>query len=234
MAQVTRLRHGDAATRPRGERTTFTGKNAYFTLIALSVLMGGSMIGQSPKPLRFEISFPASLRSSAVDGRVFVIISTKKDKEPRMQIGESLDTQQFFGMDAEGLGPGHAAVIDESAQGYPRDSLRDVPDGEYYVQALINVYETFHRADGHTLKFHMDQGEGQRWNVSPGNLMSEPRKLHINRSSSAPIKIELTKIIPPIAAAKGYEVRQTFSRREQAAIEILGPSDVHRRRGAFA
>ena len=161
--------------------------------------MGGSMIGQSPKALRFEISFPASLRSSPIDGRVLVIISTKKDQEPRMQIGESLDTQQMFGVDAEGLAPGHAAVIDDSAQGYPRDSLRDVPDGEYYVQAVFNVYDTFHRADGHTLKFHMDQGEGQRWNISPGNLMSEPRKLRIERSSGAPIKIELTKIIPAIS-----------------------------------
>jgi integrase len=32
---------------------------------------------------------------------------------------------------------------------YPRASLRDVHDGEYYVQAVLSVYETFHRADGH-------------------------------------------------------------------------------------
>jgi hypothetical protein len=167
-------------------------------IVALSLATAGSTVGQPPKPVRFEISFPASLRAEPVDGRVLLTISTKGDKEPRFQIGEGLDTQQIFGADAEALSPGQTAVIDESAPGYPRDSLRDVPDGEYHVQALINVYDTFHRADGHTVKLHMDQGEGQHWNNSPGNLMSEPKKLRIDRSSGSAIKIDLSKIIPPI------------------------------------
>jgi hypothetical protein len=185
-------------------RERVTGKKAYSTiaLAALSLIVVGSTVGQQRKPVRFEISFPSSLRPAAVDGRVLLMIANKGDKEPRLQIGESLETQQFFGTDAEGLAPGHAAVIDESAQGYPRDSLRDVPDGEYFVQAIVNVYETFHRADGYVVKFHMDQGEGQHWNSSPGNLMSEPKKIRIDRASGSAIKIELTRIIPPITPPK--------------------------------
>jgi hypothetical protein len=34
------------------------------------------------------------------------------------------------------------------AFGYPIRSLKDVPPGEYTVQAVLNVYETFHRSDG--------------------------------------------------------------------------------------
>ena len=172
---------------------------ALAALFVLCLMAAGSLKSQAPKPLRFEISFPASLRSSPADGRVLLILANKNDKEPRFQIGEGLDTQQMFGADAEGLAPGQAAVIDESAQGYPRDSVRDVPDGEYYAQAVLNLYETFHRSDGHTVKMHMDQGEGQHWNTSPGNLMSEPKKIRVERAGGKPVKIDLTKIIPPIA-----------------------------------
>jgi hypothetical protein len=173
-------------------------KKSWATALAvLSLLVAGASTGQTRKPLRFEISFPASLRQAPVDGRVLVMLSSKGDKEPRFQIGGSLDTQQIFGVDAENLAPGQAAIIDEAAAGYPRESLRDVPDGEYFVQALLNVYETFHRADGHVIKLPMDDGEGQHWNTSPGNLLSEPKKLRVDRSGGA-IRIELTKIIPPI------------------------------------
>jgi len=44
--------------------------------------------------------------------------------------------------------------------------VKDIPAGEYYVQALVNRYETFKRSDGHTIKMPMDQGEGQKWTAS--------------------------------------------------------------------
>lgn len=172
--------------------------------------LAGSSIGQASRPVRFEIQFPASLRQAPADGCVLLVISSKKEPEPRMQIGEALETAQLFGTDAEGLAPGQSAVIDESAQGYPRDSLRDVPDGEYYVQAVLSVYETFHRSDGHVVKLHMDQGEGQHWNLSPGNLYSEPKKVRIERSSGKPLRVELTKIIPPITPPKDTKYVKHF------------------------
>jgi hypothetical protein len=178
--------------------------------IALIVVLVGSSIGQPRKPLRFEITFPASLHAAPVDGRVLLVISKKADPEPRMQVGEALDTAQMFGTDAEGWSPGQAAVIDESGQGYPRESLRDVPDGEYYVQAVLNVYETFHRSDGHVVKLHMDQGEGQHWNQSPGNLYSEPKKVRIERASGNAFRVELTKIIPPITPPKDTKYVKHF------------------------
>ncbi len=183
---------------------------AVFVRVALILATAGSTVGQLHKPVRFEISFPPSLRSAPVDGRVLLILANNKDKEPRFQIGEALDTQQLFGVDADGLAPGQAGVIDESAQGAPRDSLRDVPDGEYYAQALIHVYETFHRADGHVVKMHMDQGEGQHWNSSPGNLLSETLKIRIDRASGKAIKIELTRIIPPIPSPKDTRYVKNF------------------------
>ncbi|PYT26929.1 MAG: hypothetical protein DMG58_21450, partial [Acidobacteria bacterium] len=184
-------------------------RSAAGLLIVLNIIVVGSTGGQTRKPVRFEISFPVSLRRSPLDGRVLLLLAKKDDKEPRFQIGEGVDTQQIFGADVDGLSPSQAAVIDESSQGYPRTSLRDVPDGEYYVQGVLSVYETFHRADGHVLKFHMDQGEGQHWNLSPGNLMSEPKKIRIGASDN-PIKVELTKTIPPIAPPKDTKYVKHF------------------------
>ena len=48
------------------------------------------------------------------------------------------------------------------------------------MQALVNVYTEFHRADGHTIWAHMDQWEGQQFNKSPGNLYSEVHKIHLD------------------------------------------------------
>ena len=189
---------------------------------SLSLIAAGSTVAQPGKPARFEILFPASLRSAPLDGRVLLILAKKGDKEPRLQIGEGLDTQQIFGVDVDALAPGQAAVIDESSQGYPRDSLRDVPDGEYYVQAVLSVYETFHRADGHVVKFHMDQGEGQHWNSSPGNLISEPKKVRIGGASDKPIKIELTKIIPPIAPPKDTKYVKHFRMESKLLSKFWG------------
>jgi hypothetical protein len=103
-----------------------------------------------------------------------------------------------FGMTVDGWQPGQPAVVDARAWGYPIRSLKDVPPGEYTVQAVLNKYETFHRADGKTIKLHMDQGEGQLWNLSPGNLISKPEKITV-KPGGAPIAVALTGVIPPIA-----------------------------------
>ncbi|MFQ5790114.1 MAG: alpha/beta hydrolase-fold protein [Acidobacteriota bacterium] len=147
---------------------------------------------------RFEIYFPSSVRSEPVDGRLLLMISDNAEKEPRFQIGWGLNTQQIFGADVEGLAPGQPAAIEPGTLGYPRESLADIPSGDYYVQALLNVYETFHRADGNVVKLPMDDREGQKWNRSPGNLYSEPRKVHIDAARADVLRIELTQVIPDI------------------------------------
>jgi Putative esterase len=65
------------------------------------------------------------------------------------------------------------------------------------VQVVLNKYETFHRSDGKTVKLHMDQGEGQHWNSSPGNLYSTPKKITV-KPGGAPLEISLSEIIPAI------------------------------------
>lgn len=152
--------------------------------------------------LKFAISFPAERSKTALDGRMLLMISKSGDSEPRFQISDGAKTQLIFGIDVDGLQPGQEAVIDASAFGYPLQSIAEIPAGEYYVQALLNKYETFHRSDGHTVKLPPDKGEGQRWDAKPGNLFSTPLKVAIDPAKKDIIKIALEKEIPPIEPAK--------------------------------
>ena len=147
---------------------------------------------------KFEVSFPASAHAGAITGRVFVVVSTKDKPEPRLQAGNWGDSGPFFGVDVNGLQPEQSAVIDASTPGSPMRSLREIPAGDYFVQALVNIYTEFHRADGHTLWLHMDQWEGQHFNRSPGNLYSEVQKVHLDAAAGYDIKLSLTKVIPPV------------------------------------
>jgi len=152
-----------------------------------------------PEPLlTFEISFPEALSSEPLDGRVLLVLSTSDEEEPRFQISNYPDTQQIFGVDADALAPGEATIIDAGTFGYPVESLASVPDGEYWVQAVLNRYETFRLYDGRVLKLPPDKGEGQQWEKKPGNFYSLPRKMRIDAGSGRTIAISMDREIPPI------------------------------------
>jgi hypothetical protein len=155
--------------------------------------------------LRFKVSFPASTHAQPITGRVFVMISNREKPEPRLQVGFWGDTAPLFGADVVQLKPGDAAWINGTTLGYPPTSLADIPAGDYYVQALINVYTECHRSDGHTLWVHLDQWEGQQFNRSPGNLYSEVAKVHLDPAAGYEVNLSLTKAIPPVEVPKDTE-----------------------------
>ena len=163
---------------------------------ALGALAGG-VASAAETSLRFELTFPASVRSEPADGRVFVIISKTMDPEPREAI-KGYRAVPFFGEDVEGLAPGRAAVVAGHSEGYPIERLSDLPAGDYFVQGLLTLYTTFRRADGHVVKMHMDQWEGQEFERSPGNLYSEPRRMHIDPKRGGTVRLTLDRVIPPI------------------------------------
>ncbi len=173
--------------------------SAAMTLIFISAACSP---GSKPAALagpQFAVSFPPALSAQALDGRLLLMLSNNDKAEPRFQVSDGASTQLIFGIDVEGMAPGAAAVIDASVFGYPLKSLADVPPGDYYVQALLNRYETFVRADGHTVKLPPDKGEGQVWNRKPGNLYSEPKKITIASGQPMVFEVALDKEIPPIA-----------------------------------
>ena len=139
--------------------------------------------------LRFELSVPAAAHAEPVTGRIFVIVTRRDTPEPRLQVGGWNDPAPLFGMDVSALEPGTPAVITAATLGYPVTSLRDLPAGDYYVQALLNVYTRFPRSDGHVIRAHMDQWEGQHFNRSPGNLVSEVQRVHSDPASGYTVKL---------------------------------------------
>ena len=177
--------------------------------IALSLAMTAC---QRRGPLRFNVVVPKARREAPVDGRVIVILSTNASgeprldiKEPRQQITADKNTKQkfqMFGVDVEGLAPGAAAEIDGSVLGFPLESLSQVAAGDYTVQAVLNVYETYHRKDGKVVKLAPDHWEGQVWRTKPGNYYSAPQRIHLDPSAGRTINLSLDQQIPPIAYPK--------------------------------
>ncbi|MCI0388880.1 MAG: alpha/beta hydrolase-fold protein [Acidobacteria bacterium] len=156
--------------------------------------------GQTAADMRFEVSYPASLDNGPITGRVFLMISKHNQVEPRLQAGSYTNASiPFYGLDVQALKQGDKAIIDTSILGYPLESLNQLPAGEYYVQALLNVYTQVHRKDGHVIWVHMDQWEGQQWNRSPGNLVSEVQRVRLDPATGFNVKLSLTKKLPPVA-----------------------------------
>ncbi len=145
-----------------------------------------------------EISFTPAAHAQPVTGRVYFFLATDGNREPRFQSGGTGQTAPFFGVDVSQLRPGEPVRIDSSTPGFPTASLANLPAGDYYVQALLNVYTQFHRADGHTIWAHMDQWEGQDFASSPGNLVSEVLRVRFDPASSQVLRLTLTKVLPPV------------------------------------
>jgi hypothetical protein len=146
----------------------------------------------------FAISVAPTVGNVPLDGRLLLILAPGDGREPRFQVSPGVDASQVLGIDVAALSPGEDAVIDAGVFGYPIESLRDVPAGRYYVQAVLHRYETFHLSTGHTVKLPMDRGEGQNWSRAPGNLYSTPRWIDFDPAAAGPVKLVLDQVMPDI------------------------------------
>jgi hypothetical protein len=162
-------------------------------LFALILLIGCNPQDTSPT---YTIRFENGIINAPMDGRMFLLISSNDKAEPRFHISDDPGTQLVYGMDIEGMQGMDIVTFQGHDFGYPLEKLSDLPAGDYYVQGLFHVYETFNLSTGHTVKLPMDNGEGQQWNRSPGNLYSKPKKVKVRPGEK--IEITLTEIIPPI------------------------------------
>jgi hypothetical protein len=175
------------------------------TLTALLLALaapGASARPRTPPSLSFAVSFPAARSEAPIDGRVILLLSRDKQGEPREQVSadDLLKSPFIFGLTVDGMAPGDKAVLDDEAFGWPAAHLSDVPEGDYTVQAVLNRYETFHRADGVTVKLPPGRGEGQNWAEKPGNLFSKPVRIHIDPAHPHELGLVLDQEMPPIPA----------------------------------
>jgi hypothetical protein len=150
----------------------------------------------------YAVQLPAAATKTAQQGRLMLLFSNDPSDEPRNQVDHGLNTQIGFGMDVKDWKPGATIAIDAAAQGYPVTRIANLVPGTYTVQALLNRYETFHLADGRTLNLPPDQGEGQHWNIKPGNFYSKPQQVTIGKNGrvegGAVLTLTLDQTIAPI------------------------------------
>jgi hypothetical protein len=144
-------------------------------------------------PPSFDVFYSSASGGGQLTGRIFVIFAHTDSIEPRLQVGRY--GTQFFGADFVNLPPDHAVHIDGTTLGYPINAMKDIPPGDYYVQAVLDRYTEFKRSDGHTLWMHMDQWEGQDWRRSPGNLYSKTIKITISSAKDVSISSAKTQRI---------------------------------------
>jgi hypothetical protein len=168
------------------------------TAILAVAVNGGPVHVTAQAPQGVVVRLGSAAAQQAVDGRLMLFFSKDAASEPRFQVSAtSLSSAQVFGIDVDALTPGEERTFDAAVLGYPIESLRDLPAGEYTVQALLHKYDTFTLATGHTVKLPMDRGEGQQFASAPGNIFSAPRKVQWDGGKSA-LRLELDKVIPAI------------------------------------
>lgn len=173
-------------------------------LLVLAVVFH-SCAPSSDSNFSINVSLDENVAAEPIDGRLLLLLSTDDSQEPRFQISDNVKTQLVYGKNVEGMSVGETVGFDASIFGYPIESLSDLKPGEYWAQALLHKYETFNLSTGHTVKLPMDNGEGQQWNKSPGNLYSKPVKVTIDPAKASSINLVMDQIIPPIEPAEDTE-----------------------------
>ena len=181
-----------------------------------------AVVPLSAGKLKFVINYPSEQDGNILEGRVLLMLAKSDESEPRFQITYQNHTGLIYGVDALGKKPKGGVVIDGTVFGYPIESLDNIPAGEYWVQGLLHTYETFNLKTGHTVKLPMDNGEGQKWNRSPGNLYSTPKKIFLDPDKKKYVKITLDQVIPPIEPPEDTKYIKHIQMQSKLLTEFWG------------
>jgi len=168
----------------------------------ICLLIGFSLWAFFVNAQTFKVRMATSLNQPELKGRLILLFSKTNTQEPRFQINDAQNSQLLFGQDIQSWKPGDFQILDQQAFGYPLERVKDIPPGYYYVQAVFHKYETFHLKNGHTVDLPMDRGEGQHWNMAPGNLYSTPIRINFDPNQTLETELKLDQVISPIEEPK--------------------------------
>jgi hypothetical protein len=188
-------------------RAAFAVRGLVVVLLALAAVAPAAHAQEDG--FRVAVTFDAAQQPEPQDGRLVLLFARTGDPEPRFQVRPGVGAIPLFGRNVTGWAPGDEVVLDDAALaegpdaeagafGYPMRRLADLPAGEYVVQAVLNRYETFTLATGHTVSLPPDRGEGQQWNRKPGNLLSTPQTVTLDPATGGTLRLTLDRVIPPI------------------------------------
>jgi hypothetical protein len=148
----------------------------------------------------FQISYSRTVNPGPITGRLILVLATKSSPEPRLTV--SPNGPALFGIDIQELQPGQTATIDGTTLGFPKP-LSELSPGDYFVQAIINVYTQVHRSDGHTVWVHLNDGNQEFFNNAAGNLYSSVQAVHLGAGGT--VKLTIDHVIPPSETAADTE-----------------------------
>jgi hypothetical protein len=172
---------------------------------------------------RFNVSIAARAHPGPITGRLIVVVSKQQTPEPRLAISPL--GPAVFAVDLNQLAPGHEAIVNDSALGSPM-SLSELPAGDYFVQAVVNVYEQVHRSDGHTIWVHMNDGTIEFFNFAAGNLYSDVQRVHIGDGGT--VHLTVSNVIPAAKRPDDTEWEKHVSIQSQLLTRFWGrPVFVH-------
>ena len=191
------------------------------TLIKLATV-SLALLATSATADTFRVTIPSTAAKGPFDGRVILILTPDGSTEPRKQVAPGVKAAQIFGVTVDGLKAGQSADIDTSTFGYPKEDLKQVPAGRYYVQAMLHRYDTYHLGNGKTVKLAAARGAGQNWRMEPGNLVSTPKQVDFDPAKSGQIEITLDQVNPPIEAEKDTKFIRHFKFRSEKLSKFWG------------
>lgn len=157
------------------------------------MVLASFLNAQAIAETRFAVSLPEGMSETAITGRLIVIAADTDTVEPRHAIG--MYGAPMFGIDVEGIKPGGTMIVGPGTNGYPVD-LRELPEGEYNVQAVLIRYTEVHRADGHTIWVPITKRRVFSL-MLPGNLYSRTSKVRIDPESAEAVELTLTETVGP-------------------------------------
>lgn len=174
----------------------------------------------------FRVTLAAPGADASTDGRVILVLTPDGRTEPRFQVDADFDAPQVFGVNVDGLKRGGTASIGSGVLGFPAEDLKQVPKGDYFVQAVLHKYQTYRLANGKTVKLPAARGAGQNWRLEPGNIVSKPQKVSFDPARAGSIDVALTDIIPPVKEPKDSEFIRHFKIRSERLSKFWG-TDVY-------
>ncbi|MEM8484514.1 MAG: alpha/beta hydrolase-fold protein [Bacteroidota bacterium] len=199
-------------------------------LLYVLLLLPGCTTPEDRTGLQFEVTLAdeafadiAALGlETPINGRLFVVISRDDESEPRRQVGVS--GVPFWGVDVENLTAGDKVIVKPGAngfRGFPLDDFAKLPADTYNVQALLSVYTTFSRADGHTVSLHLNSGAGQNQWRAPGNAHSTVAQHALDPAKRSTVQLTVDAVIQPERPLAAGEVLQQGNPEESEHVKFV-------------
>jgi hypothetical protein len=133
-------------------------------------------------PLRFVVSFPASIQTNPITARVLLFLTQNTNSEPRFA-GGFFDLQPVYAIDVTNLAPGKTLVFSPDkfsapdALAFPGPMER-LDRGTWVAQALIDLDKT-----------------ARDFNQGPGNLYSRAVRCELRGSSGGTVELLANRVV---------------------------------------